>query len=187
MATSETGICNSALAKIGSYRITSLDDNTREAKLLKEQYAKVRDDLLRSHPWNFAIKRVSLALLTSEPAFGFAYEFQLPNDCLRVLETDSSNDIEWQREGNVIRTDTSTLAIKYVAKITEVGLFDACFAEVLASKLAADISFSIVQNATLKKQLNDEYMQKLREARSYDGQEGASRQVYANDWLNSRL
>jgi hypothetical protein len=56
----------------------------------------------------------------------------------------------------------------------------------LAAKLAADIAFAVTQNASLKKQLNDEYMQKLREARSFDGQEGGVRTVYAKKWLNAR-
>ncbi len=185
MAASETEIANSALMKLGADRIVSLNDDTREARLLKEQYGKVRDDLLRSHPWNFAIERISLAALTTEPAFGFTYEFQLPTDCLRVLEIEDM-DSEWQKEGTKIRADISPLYIKYVKRITEVGKFDANFCEVLALKLAADIAYAVTQNASLKKQLNDEYEQKLRTARSFDGQEGGVRTVYARKWLNAR-
>jgi hypothetical protein len=185
VAASETDIANSALAKLGADRIVSLNDDTREARLLKEQFGKVRDDLLRSHPWNFAIERTSLAALTSEPEFGFTYEFQLPSDCLRVLEIEDF-DSEWQKEGNKLRADTTPLNIKYVKRTVEVGKWDANFCEVLAAKLAADIAFAVTQNASLKKQLNDEYMQKLREARSFDGQEGGVRTVYAKKWLNAR-
>jgi hypothetical protein len=186
MPASDVSIANSALAKLGGDRIISLDDDTREARLLKEQFEKVRDDLLRSHPWNFAIERASLAALVSAPAFGFNKQYQVPSDCLRVLEIDAE-DVEWQKEGNVIVTDSDSLSIKYIKKVTNAGLFDTCFCEVFATKLAADVCFAITQNATLKKTLFDEYMQKLREARSYDGQEGGTRQVYARTWLNARV
>jgi len=185
VAASETAIANSALAKLGADRIISLDDDTREARLLKEQFGKIRDDLLRAHPWNFATVRVALAELPTAPAFGFYKSFQVPTDCVRVLEIDSQ-DLEWQREGNTIVTDASTVNIRYVQKVTETGKFDANFSEVLATKLAADLAYAFTQSTSLRDSLLAEYMQKLREARSFDAQEGGTRQVYANQWLNSR-
>jgi hypothetical protein len=185
MATSETAIANSALSKLGADRIISLDDDSREARLLKEQFDKVRDDLLRSHPWNFATKRVTLAALPTAPVSDFTYAYQVPTDCMRVLEIDSKDD-EWQREGQTIVTDSGSVSIRYVAKITDPGSFDPNFSEVLAMKLAVDICYALTQNATFREQLMGEYMQKLREARSFDAQEGGTRQVYANAWLNSR-
>lgn len=185
MAASETAVANSALAKLGSARIVTLDDNTREARLIKEQFSKLRDELLRSHPWNFAIGRSSLAVLSSTPAFGFTYEFELPADCLRVLETDS-NDLEWQIEGTVLRTDDNAVSIRYIKRVTETGKWDANFSELLALRIAYDIAYAVTQSASLKAQLSNEYIQKLREARSFDAQEGGTRQVYANQWLNSR-
>ena len=95
MATSETAIANSALAKIGAKSILSLDDDSREARLMKQQFAPLRDMLLRSHPWNFAIKRLELAASSTAPIFGFDNRFVLPVDYLRVLEIDSE-DQEWQ-------------------------------------------------------------------------------------------
>ena len=82
MASSEAEICNLALQEVGAQRILSLNDDTVEAKLCKDFYSNVRDELLRSHPWKFAIKRVALAEVSgSTPAFGFekyyeVYHFQ---------------------------------------------------------------------------------------------------------------
>lgn len=61
MATSAEEICNSALQKLGAEDITSLSDTTRRAVLCNRQYNKIRLKLLRSHPWNFAIKRAILS------------------------------------------------------------------------------------------------------------------------------
>lgn len=186
MASSDTAIANSALAKLGAYRIVSLDDNSREAKLLKEQYAKIRDDLLFSHPWNFATTRVSLALLSDTPAFGFDFQYQLPADCLRVLENDDPES-EWQIEaGGILVTNSSSVAIRYVKRVTEEGYFSPGFSECFALKLAHDVCYAITQSTALKKMLADEYMQKIKETRSFDGQEGGTRRVYAREWLDSR-
>ena len=60
---SVVGICNSALVKIGATRIISLTEGSKNANLCDEQYEKVRNDLLRSHAWNFATARRKLARL----------------------------------------------------------------------------------------------------------------------------
>lgn len=185
MSATETSIANSALSKLGSARIISLNDDTREALLLKEQYPKIRDELLRSHPWNFAIKRVLLAPLTTTPAFGFSKMFQVPVDCLRVLTTDCPPE-SWEREGDKIVSDLDSIGIKYVARIVTPGSFDACFCEVLATLLAADVCFALTQSTSLKDSLDKQAEKKLRTSRSFDGQEGGPTRTYAREWLNSR-
>lgn len=57
MAATNEDIANSALSKLGGELITSLSDTSRRAVLANRQFAKIRAKLLRSHPWNFAIKR----------------------------------------------------------------------------------------------------------------------------------
>ena len=86
MAT-EVSICSNALRRLGDDPITSLTDDTERARLCNAFYADARDACLRSHPWNFAITRASLAQLSATPVYGFDYQFALPTDpfCLRVL------------------------------------------------------------------------------------------------------
>lgn len=63
MAATNEDIANSALLKLGAESITSLSDTTRRARLVNEQFNKIRKRLLRSHPWNFAMKRQYLQVL----------------------------------------------------------------------------------------------------------------------------
>ena len=65
-----TGLCNSALAKIGAARITALDEGSKNANLCAELYERSRDDLLRAHSWNFATARAKLAKKGAAPTFG---------------------------------------------------------------------------------------------------------------------
>lgn len=185
MAATEVEICNSALIKVGADRITTLDDVNERARLCKEQYPKVRDDLLRSHPWNFAIEREELTVDGTAPVYLFAYRFAVPSLCLRILEV-WSNEYDWQREGSFIVTDSATVKIRYIKKITDVTKYDVNFCEALASKLAADISYSLAQSSSLKETLMKQAEMAVRQARSFDAQEGTPQRVVANDWLTVR-
>lgn len=186
MAVTETSICNSALAKLGAERIISLDADNNRARLMKEQYEKIRDDLLYAHPWNFAIARVSIAALTDAPLSDFAYQLQLPNDCLRVVDTDLPRDVSWNVEGRLLLCDYSPVIIKYIKKETDTSKYTPGFIEVLACKIAADCAYSITQSTTLTEQMNKKYEFQLRQARSFDAQESVGDRVYADSWLNSR-
>lgn len=185
MATSDTEICNMALTQVGANRIISLNDNSVEAKLCKDNYANIRDEMLRSHPWKFAKVRVSLALLTTKPAFGFANAFQLPADCLRVFKMMGDESYSWQVIGKTLVTDSDEAYIEYV-KRAEPFEMDPSFIDALVSKIAYKLSFSLVQSVTLRESLKQEAKDALTTARSFNGQEGAGDRVYADDWLNSR-
>lgn len=149
-------------------------------------FERLRDAVLRAHPWNFAIKRIELAELTTTPIFGFASQFQLPADCLRVLRTDE-DQIPHQIEGRVLLTDAGTVQIKYISRITDPNQFDALFAQALEDRIAWSLTFNITDIRTLRADMEATYKATLREARAMDGQEGVMDIVEADDWLNIRL
>ena len=68
---SVVGICNRALEKLGGGYIAALTEASKEARALNRAYDYVRDAVLRAHPWNFAIKRASLARFFIQGAFGW--------------------------------------------------------------------------------------------------------------------
>lgn len=186
MAITDVGICNSALAKVGAQRILSLNDNSVPAKVCKEQYEKVRDELLYSHPWNFAMGRATLAPSVTPPVFDWSNQFPLPTDALRVVGSDLPRGEKWRVEGRMFMANTDAVSILFIRKVTDASQFTPGFAEVLASKLASDICYSLVQSVQLKATLEEEYERKLRTARSYDAQESMGDRVYADSWLNAR-
>lgn len=53
-------LCNVALAHLGEARITALADDTAAARACSLHYGPTRDEVLRSHRWNFAITRAIL-------------------------------------------------------------------------------------------------------------------------------
>jgi hypothetical protein len=185
MATSVVEICNSALIKCGARRIFSLDDATKEARLCKSQYPIARDFCLRLHPWNCAIKRVTLAPLAQTPKYEYTYQFQLPDDCLRpLIDHDECDD--WRIEGRTILTNQSSLNLKYVSQVVDPVLFDTNLTEVIAAYLAADIVFSLTGSETQRTTLLQIFNIINPLAKSVDAKEEPTIEVQADLFLKSR-
>ena len=174
----EVSICSNALRKLGDDPITSLTDNTERARLCNGFYEPARDSILRSHPWNFAITRATLAQLSATPAYGFSYQYALPTDpyCLRVLEMEYQDYIfkieHLAGTGRVLLTDESTAKILYIGKIVDTAQFDSLFVDTLTAKLALDLAYPITNSVKVQENMFNLLQQKLSLARSVDGQEG---------------
>ncbi len=177
MAT-EVSICSNALRRLGDDPITTLTDDTERARLCNAFYADTRDQVLRSHPWNFAVTRATLAQLSDTPAYEYSYQYALPNDpyCLRVLEMQYKDYIfkieHYASQGRVLLTNESTAKILYIARVTDTAQFDSMFVDVLTAKLAVDLAYPVTNSVKLQDQMQRLFQQKLSEARSVDGQEG---------------
>lgn len=187
MASSAVEICNEALALVGAAPIASLSEQTVAGQLLNRLYTTTRDELLVSHPWKFAKMRVILNVDATAPAFDYAYRYQLPSDCLRVIETSLGTEARWTIENGYFLCDaSSTVGIAYVSRVTTEATFSTPFCEALAHKLASKIAYPLVQSSTLADQMFRLYLVHLKDARAMNAQEGGSIQIEANDWLYSR-
>ena len=208
MATNSVDICNTALILNGAQTINSLSDDSKGAKLCNKEYDKVRQAVLTEHPWNFAMSRKELAQTVNVPVFKFNLEYLISSDVLRVLSTSlepyntpsttgrnstyvSSSD-EWKVETNtdgnkVIVTNATTMKILYIKDITNVGQFNPSFEEALAYRLAARISYALVQSSQKAQELFKLAEFYIARARSFDAQEGSMEIYEANDWLDVRL
>ena len=147
-------------------------------------YDGQRKELLRSHPWNFAIKREALQLLTSTPAFEYSYEYQLPTDCLRVLKLYGASQ-DYVIEGSVLRTNETSPKLIYISDEEDTQLFDTSFSELLALAIAAKICYSITGSTSLLAGLMAEMRRLKAEAKQYDGQEGRYYNFGDGEWLDN--
>lgn len=189
MASSDVAICNDALAMIGHDFIVSLETASKPAGLCKVFYPLRRDEVLRSHPWNFAMKRMELAAVTTAPVWGYDVAYALPSDCLRVWQLDLSHSTtRWKVEARTIVADQSApLNILYIAQITDTALFDAQFSAALACRIAADLALPITSSAALRKAMLEEYETRIRAARGTDATEGLADVPYADMFIEARL
>ena len=184
-------ICTMALTLIGDQSVSDVDtpeDNDR-ARACKVFYEPLRDSVLRAHPWGFAKRRVAL-VETTVPTFGYGHAFTLPTSpyCLRVLEVDETapGSIAWTVEGRTLLADEAEMSILYIARITDSSQFDSLFVDALAARLAESLAMALTKQKTLIELCHALYEQKLQEARTMDGFEASTRQVYSRDLLTVR-
>ena len=192
-------ICNEAMDLLGAATITSLTENSKEARLCNRRFETVRDAVLRSHPWNTAISRAEIAKDSAAPAFGFSYQYALPTDpyCLRVLSFWNSNvdseiaaydsQVMYKIEGRKILSDEGTCKITYIGRITDTEQYDAMLSNTIAHRLAAETAYAITGSTTVAQQMQALYEQRLREARSMDAMEGYPDKIIADDFVNIRF
>lgn len=195
---SVTKICNSALGKIGASRINNYDDSTESnpsAIQCRNHYEVVRDSLLRSHVWSFAVQRASLSADATTPAFEYDYQFTLPADCLRLLKIyEGENYTEladtYTIESGKILSNDSTCNIVYIKRITDPVKFDAMFVEVLILSLALKLIGPLAGGAPkLQQSIQIELDEIMRRARTVNLQErnlnGRIRSLTYNDMRSS--
>jgi len=162
MITSVVDICNMALDYCNVRTITAIDEDTKQARICSRWYDTVRRSLLMNMNASFSLKRAVLVqVINFTPVYGYTKAYNLPQDCLKVLNVGSPTaDNFYQIEGNYIYVTEDIPAedvkIRYIADVQDVTKFDAEFADCLALKLAEKICLPLSedeQKTSLLKQL----------------------------------
>lgn len=193
MALSQTEIVNLALTRLGQDRVISIDDDNESARVIRSLWDFTRDAVLASFPWKFAIKRTSLAALAAAPAYGWARQFTVPEECLRLVQVGDdyvfyTGPLEaFQLEGGVIMTDEAApLRLRYVQRVTNVGLWPVLFGRVVAMQLAIDACEKLTTSSAKQGVLNEAYAVAVAQARKQSAIERPPQRADNSDWLNAR-
>jgi len=193
MSASVINICSNALLRIGADPINAFTDGNSKneiarGRLCENLWPSTRDSLLRSHPWNCAVKRLKLAPLSAAPAFNYTKQFQLPADWLRTLDINDvpTNDYDFRMEGGKILVNTDTLNLRYIFRNEEPSSWDALLVECAELLMAGAIAYPITKSMSLKQELRAEAARLLKQARAVDGQEESQQTFGDSPLLNSR-
>lgn len=168
----------------------ALTDASNEARFCSLFYPQTRDEVLRSHRWNFATQRTVLTRLANAPLFGWAVQYQLPIDFLRLLQLNRWRESEARSlheiEGNRLLTNEEEGQLKYIARVEDANLFDALFIEALAIKLASKLARPLTNSSTMPGQFLEEYERLTAPlARRINAQEDRPKQFLSS--VNSNL
>lgn len=190
MATSDVALVNLALQKLGSARIVSLTEDSRNARSMNACYEHIRNTEMRRHKWNFARRRTTLAASAVAPDHFFNYAYPLPSDSLRLLRPMRRN-VDWQIESHegancILTNEGTSLEIEYIAKITDPTRFDTCFDEMVACRLADHCCEEITQSNTKQASLREQYKDARAEARRMNAFESDSEDGPEDAWLAAR-
>ncbi len=190
MASSVVDICNLALTQLGQEDITSLTDDTKEARACNSNYPSARDVVLRAHRWNCASKRATLSELSDAPTWGFTKAFQIPSDFIRFASLDDLDfiyRIEGGDDGRVIVTDESTVNLLYIYRLELVPHMDELLKECIAARLAAEIAYKLTRDQSIRRDQYQIYKDKLSEAMFTDSLEAPVDQLTDNTFIDARL
>lgn len=185
-------ICNLALGMIGQNPIKSLSDDTHEARTCNIYYQHAVDKVLQSNDWNSAVCHAALPADVSVPIWEYDYQYILPSGvspeyplCLRVIKVDGGDD--WERRGNKILTNyPPPLNITYIGRVKE-NLIDPMLAEVIARKLAVDMSVRFTDSAAKTQLLKTLSLTEENEAKRIDARESKPSNIISDNWIKARL
>lgn len=172
--TTSVAIANLALSHLGDEAtVASLDppEGSAQADQCALFYPVARDALLEMYPWNFAMRRQTLALLSTAPVSQWAYGYALPSNVLGVFavqgpeDTDdligigygpltSSNgvndfEIEGMTDGTrVLYTNVADARIRFTVSVTVTTFFPPLFTLALTYLLASFLAGPVLKGET---------------------------------------
>ena len=173
MSNTSINICSQALLKIGASSITSFEDGTAEAEVAGNLYPYIRDALLSSYPWSFALTQTKLARLENTPIADFSYAYLLPSDFLRIVSAGYGNKgrgTEYKIVKDCIYTNLPQLNLTYLCRPDESN-FPAYFCEALINKLAYEFCIPLTESTTRAEFLSKIAEDSVNRARSIDAQQ----------------
>ena len=157
----ETSIANLALAKLGISPIMALTDDSKQAQFANRFYAQTRDEVMSSHRWNFAMRRETLNRLASNPDFEWEFAYQVPVDCLRVVQLNGYQPTErlglFAVEADQLLTDAEEAQVRYIARVTDGSFYPPLFVSALATMLASRLAGPLTGSRELPSALIQEY------------------------------
>lgn len=181
ITSSDKDICNVAISALGGTRIQSFGDDSNEARLCKVYFPFLRDALLADHKWNFAMTRVyKQANLTESPKFGWNYAYQLPDNCLRVLDVEDE-DTQWVVEQDQLLYDFTEVSYRYLFRQSDVSKWSAGFALAMAKGLEALFAVPLTGRGERQQQAWTDFKQVYQLAKGVDGQEGFPPRLHISD------
>lgn len=177
-------VYNSALAPLGARVLTSVDEDCHTGELCRALWPFARNAILIRHEWGCAIKRAELMRLAETPAYEYSYYYQLPADCLRVLNT--SDEYPYMVEGDRLLSDEAECKIRYIAQIENTGAFDPWLLDAMVARLSFELSYAMMANASMTQKLEETAAQKLIHAMGMNTTEAISRYNDSVDWVEVR-
>lgn len=164
-----TAAANLALGRVGvGQAIAALTENSVPAKTCNRFFEYCRQEVLRAHPWGFALRAEPLALVADQTFPGWGYVYQYPSNCLMVravgdesglrvvrdafISCDSNRDTILQQykvpyqialkddgASQIIVTDIETAWAFFTVDVPNPGAWPVDFGGVFAWRLAMEI------------------------------------------------
>lgn len=189
MSLSQIALINTALIKLGAYKITTLTDGTTESDIANALYSPVRDALLSLYPWSFATRQIVLSTPSITPPIAdYTYAFNLPADHLRTLSIGSDGAGQggiYRQTNGRIETEYPSIILTYIARVAET-VQPPFFDLVLINRLAAEFCIPLTENTTRADSFYKISEQELIRARTTDAMQDTPQQMTRFNLIDAR-
>ena len=198
MSTSQVQVVNLALTKLGQDRLISISDDVEAGRIMRSLWDMTVDTVLADHPWKFATLRTTLPALADAPAYEWSLQYRLPDSCLRLIQVGDSwvfytmdtpfFTLEGGEDGGqyILTDEAAPLRVRYVQRVTNVGLWPPLFARAVAMQLAADSCEKITQSNSKYDAAVAAYELAIRRAKRASAIEMPPAQLPESSWLAAR-
>jgi len=120
----EDELCRQAILRVGTAE--QFGPSSQAMLLAKSLYPQVRDSLLLTGSWTWAMKSTTVAESLPRPEYKWAYRYAIPSDCLRVFRVNdqdyATGDAAWEVSGNFVLSNADSGAPDWVVgRAYEVG------------------------------------------------------------------
>jgi hypothetical protein len=200
MAASNVAIANLALTKLGDLRILNLTDNTKPAREVNAVFDMTRDYLQRRFSWRYCIKRANLAADSGTPLWDWSYQYQIPTDCLRILQvgqyypTPDLSDListggqEYVLEGKyILSNQAGPLKLRYLSRVTDPVQFDTAFDMAFSAYLAYILAEPLTASGEQKQMAYNDYRNAIKDAVIANAIENPPESLADQTWILARL
>lgn len=174
--TTELGVANLALQRIGVKASTDLAGTDKKSVAANRILSDTRDEVQRMFPWNCLINREALSTSAAGTS-SFGYVHTLGLTCLRVLEVMDTADanaenIPYRREYRYLYTDQSTGYVRYIKQTTNITPWDPFLLAAIETRMASRLAVWLTGQIALTQTLNQEFMQTIAAAIQVRAMEG---------------
>jgi len=172
-------IANIALTKLGEEPISDVLNTSNHAQIINRLWDTLEKQELMKADWVFAKKRASLALIAEDNG---VYEYQLPNDCLKI----DDENYEFSIEGQSFFSTINPYKLKYISSSTLITKWPEDFVMMFAARLSYEMVIPLSADKTHLQILSQEYEGYKRQAKINNGRKYARKDNATDGWYGVR-
>lgn len=186
-------VANSALYDINVDPLTSFEDPSKAARVVKAKFQGVLDEVMGTNNWNCNRELTLMNYAQANELYGWKYAFTIPNDCLyvrAVAPLDSLNMLTpetlkrfteysmnqttsslYMKKGNLIYANEPHMLLVYSKKIKDCTTLPSYIIKVITKYLAAEIAYALTQDRQIRADQLSFYNSALNTARAANAKE----------------
>ncbi|MGE4465606.1 hypothetical protein [Sphaerochaeta sp.] len=150
-------IVNRALTRVGLTQISNLDEGSSGANYGSQLLPQAIETVYSAYHWRDATKYVQLVPLAEKPAYGYLYQYPLPEDFALIKSVEVSEAYEYMDKK--ILTNATEVFVSYVALPKLPSDMTPLLSDMVVRQLAYLISIPMVKNDAISNRIYSEFQQ----------------------------